>query len=261
MADQSMRTFRNLTYVLIMLTVFSLIMLVPFEHAQENSISKTFQAVFIAVFSISLVAFIVSLMMYFHSKNTAVTTLKRRGGRIYGELLHHKTLLISAIDGDKHVSDWGHYLYDPDEFPRTKKLLGEEYFLLLSCDSFLWDSEAAHVFNDFKQLHDDLSVFIRSVSYDRIEAAKFKKYYAIKTGREMTSKTPEEEFSREPFAEAYDALRMANETALQTVEGLLTKIEKFEKQLDKYYSAGVSWSTTKKTLNARYQVWLHASEV
>ncbi len=259
--NYSMRTFRNLTYVLFFLTIFSFIMLFPFSKANFNSISMTFLGVFVAVFAVSLVAFTVSLMMYFHTKNIAVTTLKRRGGRIYGELLHHKTLLISAIDGDKHISEWGHYLYDPDEFPRTKKLLGEEYFLLLSCDSFLCNSAAAKAYNDFKQLHDDLSTFIRSVSYDRIECAKFKKYFAIKSGKEMTSKTPEEQFTYDPFAESYEALHTANEQALQTVEGLLTKIERYEKRLDEYFAAGISWKITKKTLNARYQVWLHDNEV
>ena len=173
----------------------------------------------------------------------------------------HKTLLISALDGDKHVSEWNHYLYDPDEFPRMKKLLGEDYFLLLSCDSFFCNSEAAMAYNDFKTLHNDLSAFMRSVSYDRIECAKFKKYYAIKTGSEMTTHTPEEKFLQEPFAEAYEALRTANEQALHTIEGLLSTIEKYEMRLDKYYSAGVDWKTTKKIMDARYQLWLHATEV
>ena len=257
-----MRTFRNLTYVLLILTTFSFAMIIPFSMAKfDNATTITIVGVFVAVFAVSLVAFIASLMMYFQSKNTAVTTLKRRGGRIYSELLHHKTLLISAIDGDKHVSEWDHYLYDPDEFPRMKKLLGEDYFLLLSCDSFFCNSEAAKVYNDFKTFHNELSAFVRSVSYDRIECAKFKKYYAIKTGHEMTSRTPEEEFLKEPFLEPYEALRAANEQALQTTESLLGKIEKYELRMDQHYSAGVDWKTSKKILDARYQVWLHATEV
>ena len=77
----------------------------------------------------------------------------------------------------------------------------------------------------------------------------------------MTSHTPIEEFQSEAFSEAYEALLTANEQALNTVEGLLTKIENFELNLDKYYTAGISWSTTKKNLDARYQVWPHATEV
>lgn len=256
-----MSTFRNLSYALLFLSVLSLAMIFPFSQATFNMATFTFIGVFVAVFAVSLVALIASLTMYFHSKNTAITVLKRRGGRVYAELLHHKILLISAMDGDKHVSDWDHYLYNPDEFPRIKKFIGEEYFLLLSCDSFFCNSKAADAYNAFKTLHDDFATFIRSVSYDRIECAKFKKLYFHVTGQEMTSGTPVEEFQGEAFREAYEALLAANEQALNTVEGLLTKIETYERNLDKYYTAGTDWKTTKKTLDARYQVWLHATEV
>ena len=256
-----MSTFRNLSYALLFLCVLSLAMIFPFSRAASNMATFTFIGVFVAVFAVSLVALIASLTMYFHSKNTAITVLKRRGGRAYAELLHHKTLLISAMDGDKHVSDWDHYLYNLDEFPRIKKFIGEEYFLLLSCDSFFFNSKAADAYNVFKTLHDDFATFIRSVSYDRIECAKFKKLYFHVTGEEMTSSTPEEEFQREELREAYEALLAANEQALNTVDGLLTKIENYERNLDRYYAAGTAWITTKKTIDARYQVWLHATEV
>ena len=256
-----MSTFRNLSYALLFLSVLSFVMILPFSQASASMKTFTFMGVFVAVFAVSLVALIASLTMYFHSKNTAITVLKRRGGRVYAELLHHKTLLISAMDGDKHVSDWDHYLYNPDEFPRIKKFIGEEYFLLLSCDSFFCNSKAAEAYNVFKTLHDAFATFIRSVSYDRIECAKFKKLYFHVTGQEMTSATPMEEFQTEPLREAYEALLAANEQALNTVEGLLTKIENYERNLDKYYTAGIDWKTTKKTIDARYQIWLHATEV
>ena len=256
-----MSTFRNLSYALLFLSVLSLVMIFPFSRANYSMTTFSFLGVFVAVFAVSLVALIASLTMYFHSKNTAITVLKRRGGRAYAELLHHKTLLISAMDGEKHVSDWEHYLYNPDEFPRIKKFLGEEYFLLLSCDSFFCHSKAAEAYNAFKTLHNDFADFIRSVSYDRIECAKFRKLYFRVTGQYMTSSTPEKEFESEAFSEAYEALLAANEQALSTVEGLLSKIEAFEQRLDRYYAAGTSWQTTKKALNARYQVWLHATEV
>ena len=256
-----MSTFRNLSYALLFLSVLSFVMILPFSQASASMTTFTFMGVFVAVFAVSLVALIASLTMYFHSKNTAITVLKRRGGRVYAELLHHKTLLISAMDGDKHVSDWDHYLYNPDEFPRIKKFIGEEYFLLLSCDSFFCNSKAAEAYNVFQTLHDAFATFIRSVSYDRIECAKFKKLYFHVTGQEMTSATPMEEFQTEPLREAYEALLAANEQALNTVEGLLTKIENYERNLDKYYTAGIDWKTTKKTIDARYQIWLHATEV
>lgn len=91
----------------------------------------------IAVFAVALVAFIVSFIMYFHSKNVAITVLKRRGSRVYGELLHHKMKLIDVMDDEKPLADWESVLYSPDEFPRIKKFLYEEYFLLLNYDPFL----------------------------------------------------------------------------------------------------------------------------
>ena len=257
-----MRTFRNLSYALLFLAIICLCCLVAFSQAQESMLAFTLLGVFVAMFAMSVVAFLASLLMYFNSKNSNVTVLKRRAARVYGELLHHKTLLITAMDGDKHVSDWGHYLYDPDYFPRTKKFLHEEYFLLLSCDSFCANSRAAQAYNAFHGLHDELTTFIRSLSYDRTDCAKFKKRYRIKTGMEMTSGTPIEEFySDELLTESYEGLQAANEQALNTVEALLQKIEKLEIELDKYYEAGLSWEANKKDLAARYQMWLNAADV
>lgn len=256
-----MSTFRNLSYALFFLFLLSFTLIFPLSRANYSMTTFSFLGVVVAVIAVSLVALIASLTMYFHSKNTAITVLKRRASRVYAELLHHKTLLISAIDGDKHVSDWEHYLYPSTGFPRTKKFLGDEYFLLLSCDTFFYNSKAAEAYNAFKPLHNDFSAFIRSLYYDRIECAKFKKLYERVTGQEMTSKTPVEEFQTEELSEAYEALLAANEQALRTVEGLLSRIETFEKRLDHYYTAGISWQTTKKELDARYQVWLHATEV
>jgi len=257
-----MRTFRNLSYALLVLAVINLACLVAFTQAQESMVTFTLLGVFVAMFSMSVVAFLASLLLYFNAKNNNVVVLKRRGGRIYGELLLHKLRLITAMDGDKHVSDWNHYLYDADEFPRTKKLLGEEYFLLLSCDSFLPNSQAAKVYNAFRDLHDDLAAFMRSISYDRTDCAKFKKLYQISKGVEMTSSTPYEDFqSPEGLAESYEALQSANEQALNTVETLLNKIERLETAMDEHYDAGMRWTTTKKTFDARYQMWLNAQSI
>ena len=85
-----MSTFRNLSYALFFLSLLSLAMIFPFSRATYGMTTFTFLGVFVAVFSVSLVALIASLTMYFHSKNTAITVLKRRGGRVYAELLHHK---------------------------------------------------------------------------------------------------------------------------------------------------------------------------
>lgn len=257
-----MRTFRNLSYALLFLAVICLACLIAFTQAQESMVTFTLLGVFVAMFSMSVVAFLASLLLYFNAKNNNVVVLKRRGGRIYGELLLHKLRLITAMDGDKHVSDWSHYLYDPDEFPRTKKLLGEEYFLLLSCDSFLCNSDSAKAYNAFRELHEELATFMRSISYDRTDCAKFKKLYHITKGVEMTSRTPAEDFlSTESLTESYEALQAANEQALNTVDNLLNKIELLEIAMDKHYEAGMSWTSTKKQLDARYQMWLNAESV
>ena len=256
-----MRTFRNLSYALIFLATICLFCLISFSQAHESMLVFTLLGVFVAMFAMSVVALLASMLMYFYTKSSNVTVLKRRAARVYGELLHHKTLLIAAIDGEKHVSDWNHYLYDPDDFPRTKKFLNEEYFLLLSCDSFAPNSQSAKAYNAFRELHDELTMFIRSINYDRTDCAKFKKRYRLKTGKEMTTRTPIEKFyEHELLAESYDALQQSNEQALRTVEALLVKIEKLEIELDKYYDAGLSWKANKKDLEARYQMWLNDTD-
>lgn len=256
-----MRTFRNLAYALLFLASICFFCLISFSQAHESMLVFTLVGVFVAMFAMSVVAFLAALLMYFNSKNNSVAMLKRRAARVYGELLHHKTLLITAIDGDKHVSDWNHYLYDPDEFPRTKKFLSEEYFLLLSCDSFFSRSEAARAYNAFRGLHDELTTFIRSISYDRTDCAKFRKRFRIKTGKELTTRTPVEKFyEHELLAETYEGLLQSNEQALRTVEELLIKIEALEIAMDKHYEAGISWKANKKDLEARYQMWLNDAD-
>ena len=256
-----MRTFRNLSYGLIFLAIVCLFCLISFSQAHESMLVFTLLGVFVAMFAMSVVALLASMLMYFYTKSSNVTVLKRRAARVYGELLHHKTLLIAAIDGDKHVSDWNHYLYDPDDFPRTKKFLGEEYFLLLSCDSFFPNSDSARAYNAFRSLHDELTTFIRSISYDRTDCAKFRKRFRLKTGKELTTRTTVEKFyEHELLAETYEGLMQANEQALRTVEALLVKIEQLEITLDQYYEAGLSWNANKKDLEARYQMWMNDTD-
>jgi hypothetical protein len=110
-------------------------------------------------------------------------------------------------------------------------------------------------------LHDELTTFIRSINYDRTDCNKFKKRFRLKTGKEITSRTPVEKFyEHELLAESYDALQQANEQALRTVENLLVKIEQLEIELDKYYEAGLSWKANKKDLEARYQMWMNDTD-
>ena len=60
-----MSTFRNLSYALFFLSLLSLAMIFPFSRATYGMTTFTFLGVFVAVFSVSLVALIASLTMYF----------------------------------------------------------------------------------------------------------------------------------------------------------------------------------------------------
>ena len=142
-----MKTFRNLTYALVTLCVLSLGIIVMFtDLGIEHPIIMYVNS---AVFAVALVALCASVIMYFHSKSLDITRLKRRGTRAYGELLQHKMRLIDAMDGDKPVADWDSFLYNGESFPRIRKFLYEEYFLLLSFDAFFPHSAWANVVHKF----------------------------------------------------------------------------------------------------------------
>ncbi len=199
-----MKTFRNLTYALVTLCVLSLGIIMMFtDLGLDHPIIMYVNS---AVFAVALVALCASVIMYFHSKSLDITRLKRRGTRVYGELLQQKMRLIDAMDGDKPVADWDIFLYNEELFPRIRKFLYEEYFLLLSFDAFFPHSAGANVVNKFYDLHKELENFIRSLRYDRIEHGKLRRAYGKAYGQELASDTPEEDFSRSELKEAYDAL-------------------------------------------------------
>ena len=66
-----MKTYRNLTCALAVLTLCSLALIVFFSVEHLGGPSPAVLNVNIAVFAVALVAFIVSFIMYFHSKNVA----------------------------------------------------------------------------------------------------------------------------------------------------------------------------------------------
>ena len=80
-------------------------------------------------FSVSMVGLVASFVMYKSTQQTLIILLKRRSGRVYAELLHHKMRLIDVIDGKSYV-DIEKYLYPKDAFIKIKKLLYDEYFAL-----------------------------------------------------------------------------------------------------------------------------------
>ena len=168
--------------------------------------------------------------------------------------------LIDAMDGDKPVADWDSFLYNGESFPRIRKFLYEEYFLLLSFDAFFPHSAGANVVHKFYDLHKELENFIRSLRYDRIEHGKLRRAYGKLYGQELASDTPEEDFSRPELKEAYDALLLANETELFNVDHLLRTLDENLTELDKYFTDGVAWSTSKPSFDAEFHLWMGAKE-
>lgn len=255
-----MKTYRNLTYALGLLALCALVLIVFFSLEHLGGPSPAVLNVTIAVFAVALVAFIISFIMYFHSKNVAITVLKRRGSRVYGELLQHKIRLIDVMDGEKPLVDWESVLYSQEEFPRIKKFLYEEYFLLLNYDPFLPKSAATDAVNVFNDMHKELENFMRSVVYDRIEYNKFKKLYQKVCGHDLAPDAPEADFDRPELKEAYDALLSANEYALFNGDHLLKVLDAQLTDLDRYFSAGVPWSTAKASFDAEFQLWMNAKD-
>lgn len=255
-----MKTYRNLTYALTVLTLLALAIIVVFSMEHLGGPSPAVLNVTIAVFAVALVALIVSFIMYFHSKNVAITVLKRRGSRVYGELLQHKIKLIDVMDGEKPLADWESVLYSPEEFPRIKKFLYEEYFLLLNYDPFLGTAKATAAVNVFYDMHKELENYMRSVAYDRIEYDKFKRLYRKVVGHDLAPDTPEADLERPEFQEAYEALLSANEYALFNGDHLLKVLNAQLAELDRHFKAGVPWSTAKASFDAEFQLWMNAKD-
>lgn len=252
-----MKTYRNFTYALAVLALFSLALLV---FSSEESLGRATPAmlnVSSCIFAVALVSLIASIIMFFHSKNLTITVLKRRGSRVYGELLHHKMKLIDVMDDEKPLVDWESFLYSEDEFPRVKKFLYEEYFLLLNYDPFWGKSSATDSVNVFYDLHKELENFMRSVAYDRIEYNKFRKLYQKVYGQDIAPDTPESNYDRPELKEAYDALLSANEYALFNVDHLLKVLDAQLTALDVHFTAGVPWTTTKPSFDAEFQMWMN----
>ena len=70
-----MRTFRNLSYGLIFLAIICLFCLISFSQAHESMLVFTLLGVFVAMFAMSVVALLASMLMYFYTKSNNVTVL------------------------------------------------------------------------------------------------------------------------------------------------------------------------------------------
>jgi hypothetical protein len=249
-----MRTFRNLAYAFLSLTLLAVAMILALRGNADSA--PIVHNAGIAVFAAALVAFIASLIMYFHSKNSTVAVLKRRGGRIYGELLHHKMKLVDVLDGVKPLVEWGDFLYSGADFPRIRKFLDEEYFLLLNYEPFLVKSSSTGAVNAFSDTHRELEDFIRSVLFDQSEYTKFRRQFRKIHQQGVAPDTPEAEFAVPPLREAYEALYAAHEYALLNAENLMAVLDRRLAALDGHFRAGVPWSAAKPVYDAEYRKWL-----
>ena len=214
----------------------------------------------VAVFSVALVALIVFVVMYAQHKKSEILVLKRRGGRVYGELLQYKIKLIEVMDGDKPLADWENFLYNEEEFPRIKRFLNEEYFLLLNYDPFFEKNKSSAAVFAFRDLHKEFEAFTRSVRYDLIEHTKFRRHFREQTGRELTSETPEEEYAIPALEEEWNAILAAGEYALFNVDRLLKLLDELLTALDAQFRGGVAWSYNKQTYDAEFQIWMSSQD-
>ena len=257
-----MKTYRNLAYTLFVLSALSLAFVMFMSTEGLGRVHTALYNVSVSVFSVALVVTIVSVFLYVQSRSVEIVVLRRRASRVYGELLQHKMKIIEVMDGEKPLSDWENFLYNDNEFPRIKRFLYEEYFLLLSYEPFVnsKDTEAVMAFQD---MHKELENFIHTVLYDSYELSKFRKEYLKEYGRDIVPATPEEEFTNPDkplLAEAYEALLQANELSLQNVDSLMKMLDEKLNAMDKRFRTGVPWSETKPGFDMEFRMWMSSMD-
>lgn len=254
-----MKTYRNLTYALLVLTAISLGVVVTLSVEGLGRLPMALYNLSVSVASVAIVVLIVSLFMFFHSRNLEIVVLKRRGSRVYDEMLQHKMKLIEIMDGERPLSEWENFLYHQDEFPRIKKFLYEEYFVLLSYEPF-FHSRASDSVAAFHSLHKELENFMRSVMYDRIEYNKFRSQFHKEMGHDIGPDTTEADFTSPMLEEAYEAILSANEYALQNVDNILKLVNGLMKGLDPHFRTGIPWSVTKAGFDSEFRMWMSSKD-
>lgn len=253
-----MKSYRNLTTVLILICCLTLGLTV---FLSENTFTDApflpaLLNISVAIFSISMVALAISIVMYFNTKNTLIATLKRRAGRVYEELLHHKMKLVDATDGVDCFYRVNCVLFDDTSFSRIRKFLDEEFFLLLHFEP-LFDSKAAvAAVNDFASLHKELGYVVRSYANDKSEFQKFEANYAKVHGTRMKRVTHEENLLHPELRDDYEQMFTAYEYAMYNIDNILTFIDARLQVLDRYYKTGPNWATVKALLNEEFHHWL-----
>lgn len=254
-----MKMFKNLCGYLTALCFLSFITIWILSMPKFDWIHVAFFSAPISTFSVSLVCLVGSFVMYKSTQAVIITTLKRRAGRVYGELLHHKMRIVDIIDGKRSFAEIEKYLYPEDAFLKIKKFLYEEYFVLYIYDPFFKNTPSYHAVKDFISLHRDLETFIRSQNFDIIEYNNFKVLYQKTYRQPIIADTPEENFSHPDLVDAMDSFNSGLDYALINADNLMVFIEAHLISLDKYFGAGVPWPITKAHFDSEFQHWIHAN--
>lgn len=253
-----MKMYKNLCGYLSALCLLSFFFIYLLSTPTFEWIHIAFISAPVSTFAVSLVCLVASFVMYKSTQNFAIQLLKRRAGRVYGELMHHKMRLIDVVDGKIAFSDLEKYLYPEDAFLKIKKFLYEEYFLLFTYDPF-FKTPAYRAVMEFYVLHKDLETFTRSQNYDIIEYRKIKILYQKIYRQPLLEDTPEENLKHPELIEAIENFNSGLDYALLNTDNLMAFIEAHLIVLDKFFAAGVPWPITKAHHDNEFQLWIHTN--
>jgi len=254
-----MNMYKNLCVYLAALCFLSFVAIYLLSMPRFAWMHSAFLSAPVSTFAVSLVCLVASFVMYKSTQAILIITLKRRAGRVYGELLHHKMRLIDVMDGKRTFVDIEKYLYPEDAFLKIKKFLYEEYFVLYTYDPFYTKTPSYHAIREFRSLHKDLETFIRSQNHDIIEYNKFKILYQKTYRQPIVADTPEENYNHPDLTEAMENIKAGLDYALLNADNLMTFLEAHLITLDQYFGDGVPWSITKAHFDHEFQLWIHAN--
>lgn len=251
-----MKIYKNLCVYFATICLISSISILFFTFTTFDFVHIAFLSAPVSVFSVSMVGFVASFVMYKSTQQTLIVLLKRRAGRVYGELLHHKMRLIDVIDGKRSFVDIEKYLYPKDAFIKIKKLLYDEYFALFTYDPFLKNTKSYKAVTDFTSLHQDLLNYIRSQHIDNIEYNNLKILYQKVYRQPIVADTPEENFNHPDIIESMENFRSGIDYALLNADTIMTFIDNHLYALDEYFNTGESWTTIKERFDQEFQHWV-----
>lgn len=253
-----MKMYKNLCVYLSALCFLSFCCIALLSSPSFEWVHIAFVSAPVSTFAVSLVCIVASFVMYKSTQHFAIQLLKRRAGRVYGELLHHKMRLIDVVDGKIAFADLEKYLYPEDAFLKIKKFLYEEYFIFFTYDPF-FKTKSYHAVKAFYSLHKDLELFIRSQNYENIEYNKLKVLYQKIYRQPLLTDTPEENLNHPDMVDPIESFHSGIDYALINTDTLMEFIEVHLIELDKYFTAGVAWPITKEIYDKEFQLWIQAN--